>query len=69
MIRGRQGSGLVGIMLLVGAALILVTGLALAEDGARTFTAGSCPSVFFDNIYAMYCNVIHSSPPQSAGVL
>jgi hypothetical protein len=69
MIRGRLGSGLVGIMLLlVGAALILVAGPALAQDGARSFTAGSCLSNVFTNpsvspIYAMYCNLVHSSPP------
>jgi hypothetical protein len=63
MIRGRPGSGFVGMMLLVGAVLILAAGPAMAQDGVRSFTAGSCPSVFNNTIYGMYCNVVHSSPP------
>lgn len=51
-----------GVLLLAGVALILAAGAVMAIDGARTFTAGSCPGVF-NGTYGMYCDFGHYPPP------
>jgi len=68
MISDRMRTNWAGVLLLAGAVMILMAGPAPAQDGARSFTAGSCLSNVFTNssvspIYTMYCDIAHVPPP------